>query len=117
LRPVVTAIRGAPPARAEQPAAPFEPRTAAGPFTRPVVVPPNEPDDHTRVSKTAQEELVSTAPLVSTPCPSEVGMSLLSKGVPLSLLLDLVFGPHSEQVLAEELAQFPHLPEQRPEAV
>jgi hypothetical protein len=114
LRPVVTAIRGAPPARAEQPARSFVLRTAAGPFTRPVVVPPSRSDDHKRVSKTAQEEPVSTAPLVATPRPSEVGMSLLSKGVPLSLLLDLVFGPNSEQVLAEELAQ---LPEPRPEAV
>lgn len=50
---------------------------------------------------------MSSAPVVATPCPSEVGMSLLGKGIPLSLLLDLAFGPHSEEVLAEELAQVP----------
>lgn len=56
---------------------------------------------------------MSTAPLVATPHPSEFGMSLLSNGVPLSLLLDLAFGPHSEEVLAQELSQ---LPVQRPPA-
>lgn len=30
-------------------------------------------------------------------------MALLAGGVPLSLLLDLVFGPHSEDLLAQEL--------------
>lgn len=56
---------------------------------------------------------MSTAPLVATPHPAEVGMSLLGKGIPLSLLLDLALGPHSEEVLAQELAQ---LPAQRPPA-
>ena len=56
---------------------------------------------------------MSTAPLVAAPRPSEVGMSLLRKGIPLSLLLDLAFGPHSEEVLAQELSQ---LPAQRPAA-
>lgn len=40
-------------------------------------------------------------------------MSLLHNGIPLSLLLDLAFGPHSEEVLARELAE---LPMQRPPA-
>lgn len=57
---------------------------------------------------------MSTAPLVVAPRPSEAprsaGMSLLSNGVPLSLLMDLVLGPHSEEVFAQELA------EQRPPA-
>ena len=56
---------------------------------------------------------MSTAPLVATSRPSEAAMSLLSMGVPLSLLLDLVFGPHSEELLHVER---PVLPEQRPPA-
>ena len=39
---------------------------------------------------------------IAMPCPSTTAMDLLSKGVPLSLLLDLVFGPHSEDLLAAE---------------
>ena len=57
---------------------------------------------------------MSTTPLVATPRPFEAppsaGMSLLSNGVPLSLLIDLVFGPRSEEVLAWERS------EQRPPA-
>ena len=57
---------------------------------------------------------MSTAPLVATPRPSEAprsaGMSLLSNGIPLSLLIDLAFGPNSEEVFAHELL------EQRPPA-
>jgi hypothetical protein len=45
---------------------------------------------------------VSTAPLVATPRPFEA-MSLLGSGVPLSLLLDLAFGPHSEELFATEI--------------
>ena len=44
---------------------------------------------------------MSTAPLVD-PRPSETGMALLSSGVPLSLLLDLVLGPRSEELLDAE---------------
>lgn len=54
---------------------------------------------------------MSTAPIVATPRPSETAMSLLGKGVPLSLLLDLAFGPRSEEILFVERAQ---LPVQRP---
>lgn len=57
---------------------------------------------------------MSTAPLVATPPPTQSrGMSLLSNGIPLSLLLDLAFGPHSEEVFAQELSE---LPTQRPPA-
>lgn len=45
---------------------------------------------------------MSTAPLVATPRPFEA-MSLLGSGVPLSLLLDLAFGPHSEELFATEI--------------
>lgn len=50
---------------------------------------------------------MSTAPLVATSRPSEAAMSLLGKGVPLSLLLDLVFGPHSEELLFAERGSAP----------
>ena len=46
---------------------------------------------------------MSTAPLVATPRPSEAAMSLLNSGVPLSLLLDLVLGPRSEELFAHEV--------------
>lgn len=39
---------------------------------------------------------------VATPRPSEA-MSLLSSGVPLSLLMDLVLGPRSEELFTHEL--------------
>ena len=52
---------------------------------------------------------MSTAPVVVSPRPSETAMSLLSNGVPLSLLLDLAFGPRSEEVLETE-----RVPAQRP---
>jgi len=40
-------------------------------------------------------------------------MSLLGSGVPLSLLLDLAFGPRSAEIFAHELSS---LPTQRPPA-
>ena len=48
-----------------------------------------------------QEEPLST---VATPRPYEA-MALLSNGVPLSLLLDLVLGPNSEEIFATEIPQ------------
>ena len=50
---------------------------------------------------------MSTTELVATPRPVEAAMSLLSNGVPLSLLLDLAYGPNSEELLATELAELP----------
>lgn len=41
---------------------------------------------------------MSTAPVRPS------AMSLLERGIPLSLLLDLALGPHSEELLAEERA-------------
>ena len=55
----------------------------------------------------------STAPLAAAPRPTTAGMSLLSKGIPLSLLLDLAFGPHSEELLFLERSS---MPEPRPPA-
>ena len=58
-----------------------------------------------------------TAPLVAAPRSAEdrpsAGMSLLSNGIPLSLLLDLAFGPHSEELMFLERAG---VPETRPPA-
>lgn len=58
-----------------------------------------------------------TAPLVapygSTDTARSAGMSLLSNGIPLSLLMDLAFGPHSEELLFLERAE---VPEPRPPA-
>ena len=34
-------------------------------------------------------------------------MSLLGSGVPLSLLLDLAYGPHSEELFVTERSQIP----------
>lgn len=56
---------------------------------------------------------MSTAPLVATPRPQSAAMALLGNGIPLSLLLDLVLGPRSEELLERELAEVPH---QRPPA-
>lgn len=47
----------------------------------------------------------------ATSQPSDTAMSLLSNGVPLSLLLDLAFGPRSEELLELE-----RIPSQRPPA-
>lgn len=48
---------------------------------------------------------MSTAQLVARPIhPSSSTMALLGSGVPLSLLLDLAFGPRSEELLAVESA-------------
>ena len=44
---------------------------------------------------------MSTASTVASPRPSHA-MDLLSRGVPLSLLLDLALGPHSEELLQQE---------------
>ena len=44
---------------------------------------------------------MSTAPLVD-PRPAQAGMALLSSGVPLSLLMDLVLGPRSEELFDVE---------------
>lgn len=56
-----------------------------------------------------------TAPLVAAPRSAEAGpsagMSLLSNGIPLTLLLDLAFGPHSEELLSVERNG---IPESRP---
>lgn len=43
----------------------------------------------------------------AAPLSSEAGMSMLRTGIPLSLLIDLAYGPHSEEVLAMELSQLP----------
>ena len=53
---------------------------------------------------------VSTAVL---PCPSRTAMALLGSGVPLSLLLDLVLGPRSAELLAAERVPSPRLPSTR----
>jgi hypothetical protein len=47
---------------------------------------------------------VSTAPTLATPRPSEAAMALLGNGIPLSLLLDLAFGPRSRELLVHEQA-------------
>ena len=39
----------------------------------------------------------------ATQRPSEAAMALLGHGVPLSLLLDLAFGPFSEELMAREV--------------
>ena len=49
---------------------------------------------------------MSTAPLAAPARPS-VAMALLASGVPLCLLLDLVLGPRSEELLAAERPQLP----------
>lgn len=56
---------------------------------------------------------MSTAPTLATSRPSEAGMALLSSGVPLSLLLDLAFGPRSRELLVHEQST---PPTQRPPA-
>ena len=43
----------------------------------------------------------------SAPNPTSVAMSLLERGVPLSLLLDLVMGPHSQELYRAELLAVP----------
>jgi hypothetical protein len=50
---------------------------------------------------------VSTAPTLATPRPSEAAMALLSNGIPLSLLLDLAFGPRSRELLVHERSTSP----------
>ena len=46
---------------------------------------------------------MSTAATDIAPHPSAAGMSLLSNGIPLSLLMDIALGPHSEEVFRVEL--------------
>ena len=58
-------------------------------ITRSVVIPPLCAPETRRVSN--QEVRVTPAP-----------MTLLSSGVPLSLLMDLVLGPCSEDLLSQE---------------
>lgn len=53
------------------------------------------------------------SPMVATARPLSGPMALLSSGVPLTLLLDLAFGPRSEELLRLER---PHLPAPRPAA-
>ena len=50
---------------------------------------------------------MTTAPLEAPARPS-AAMSLLGSGVPLSLLLDLAYGPRSEELLAAELRDRPY---------
>jgi len=48
---------------------------------------------------------------MATTSPSQAAMALLGDGVPLSLLLDLAWGPRSE-----ELMELERVPTQRPPA-
>ena len=57
---------------------------------------------------------MSTAPTVRPDGPQSAAMALLADGVPLSLLLDLAYGPRSEDLLAWERPTGPELPEPRP---
>lgn len=50
---------------------------------------------------------MTTAPLEAPTRPSPA-MSLLGSGVPLSLLLDLAYGPRSEELLSAELRERPY---------
>lgn len=52
------------------------------------------------------------SPTVAPASPLAGPMALLGSGVPLTLLLDLVFGPHSEELLRAERAER-HLPQPR----
>ncbi len=63
--------------------------------TRPDVKAPGEGPDPLRVPE--PEEVRMT--------PTHNPMALLQNGVPLSLLLDLVLGPNSEEILARELPE------------
>jgi hypothetical protein len=81
-------------------------RTAAGPFTRPAVVRTRLATDQQEVSIPAAGGPVDTAMIGA----SEAAMSLLSKGVPLSLLLDLAFGPRSEELMELERIPGPRQP-------
>lgn len=53
---------------------------------------------------------MSTATTAAPPSPSAFAMELLSQGVPLSLLLDLVMGPHSQELLDVERIPAQRLP-------
>jgi hypothetical protein len=50
---------------------------------------------------------VSTAQTLVTPRPTDAAMALLNSGVPLSLLLDLAFGPRSRELLVHEQSAAP----------
>lgn len=56
---------------------------------------------------------MSTATSLATARPAQAGMSLLGSGVPLSLLLDLAYGPRSQELLETER---PSLGEEPPPA-
>jgi hypothetical protein len=49
--------------------------------------------------------------MTTQPRPASAPMTLLAHGVPLSLLLDLAFGPDSEDLLRQEAS----IPAPRPE--
>jgi len=57
---------------------------------------------------------VSTASTAMTADPAAGSMALLKSGVPLSLLMDLVFGPRSEELLRDERPSGRGVPEPRP---
>lgn len=51
---------------------------------------------------------------MAAPAPASGPMALLASGVPLSLLLDLCFGPPSWEELAEEPSRSATMPAPRP---
>ncbi len=50
---------------------------------------------------------MSSAPTAVPERRTATPMALLANGVPLSLLLDLAFGPRSEELLREEVGALP----------
>ena len=57
---------------------------------------------------------MGTASTAMTADPAGGSMALLASGVPLSLLMDLVFGPRSEELLRHERPADPRRPQPRP---
>ena len=57
---------------------------------------------------------MSTATTAMTADPARGSMALLASGVPLSLLMDLVCGPRSEELLRDERPFGTEHPEPRP---
>jgi hypothetical protein len=49
-----------------------------------------------------QEDVVDRPPSADPTWGTAAAMALLARGVPLSLLLDLALGPHSEDLLRHE---------------
>ncbi len=81
------------------------------PFTRKAVVRGPLPVDLlTCPHRPVLEAPLSPAPTAVPPSPSATAMELLSQGVPLSLLLDLVMGPHSRELLDMERIPGPRSP-------